>query len=243
VGRQLDDPGSKNQPLMNAYFARMDGIMNMPELPSRLRFMILDVIDLRKKGWNSKEDNKGPKTIQEIREEAQRAQQAAEMQRIASQANRGGGGRMPMGRGDARSFSYNQQPPADHSSSRIGTDELRRLGNRASRNPSHAAGPSSFGPTSLLSGRTNSGPRRNLGPSASLLSQREDSGNSSRTGTPPVKEKEKKDESSINAFSALAALEGADSTTSPPSATSSPPTTKSRPNIEERSASPENSKE
>lgn len=200
VGRQLDDPGSKNQPLMNVYFSRMDNIMNMPALPSRLRFMLLDVIDLRRKGWNSKEDNKGPKTIQEIREEAQRQQQVAEQQRIASQSNRGGGGRMPMGRGDARGFGYNQQPPPDHSGSRIGSDDLRRLGNRASRNPSNNSGPGSFGPTSLLGGRTNSGPRRNLGPSASLMNQREDSAGSSRTGTPPVKEKEKKDESSTNAF-------------------------------------------
>jgi translation initiation factor 4G len=122
------------------------------------------------------------------------------MQRLASQANRGGG-RMPMGRsGDARSFSYTQMPPPDHSSSRIGTDELRKLSNRTSRNPSHASGPGgNFGPQSLLTGRTNSG-RRNLGPGGSLLSQREDSAGSSRTGTPPVKEKDKKDESNTNAF-------------------------------------------
>ena len=158
------------------------------------------MIDLRKKGWQSKEDNRGPKTIQEIHAEAQRAEQEKEMQRLASQANRGGG-RMPMGRGDARSFSYNQMPPPqDHSSSRIGTDELRKLSNRTSRNPSHASGPGgNFGPQSLLTGRTNSG-RRNLGPGGSLLSQREDSAGSSRTGTPPVKEKDKKDESNTNAF-------------------------------------------
>ena len=198
VGAHLDNPASKAQPAMNVYFARMNDIMNMPDLPSRLRFMLLDVIELRRKGWSSKEDNKGPKTIQEIRAEAEAQARQAEAARLASQANRGGGGRMPMGRGDARSFSYNQMPPPDRSADRVGTDDLRRLGNRALRTPSHApSGPGGqFGPTSLLSGRTNSGPRRNLGPGGNLLAQRENSGNSSRTATPPVA----KDESSTNAF-------------------------------------------
>ena len=108
---------------------------------------------------------------------------------------------MPMGRGDARNFSggYGQMPPPDHNSNRIGTDDLRRLGTRANRNASTTAGPSAFGPASLFSGRTNSG-RRNLGPGGSLL-RGDDSGNSSRTATPPAGKKEdKKDESNTNAF-------------------------------------------
>ena len=41
VGANLDDPRSKAQPRMDAYFEHMQAIMDMPELPSRLRFMIL----------------------------------------------------------------------------------------------------------------------------------------------------------------------------------------------------------
>jgi translation initiation factor 4G len=41
VGANLDDPRSKAQPRMDAYFERMQAIMDMPELPSRLRFMIM----------------------------------------------------------------------------------------------------------------------------------------------------------------------------------------------------------
>src|SRR5205814_7468775 len=41
VGANLDDPRSKAQPRMDAYFERMQVIMEMPELPSRLRFMIM----------------------------------------------------------------------------------------------------------------------------------------------------------------------------------------------------------
>jgi len=88
----------------------------------------------------------------------------------------------------------------------------------------------------MMGGRTNSG-RRGLGP-AGLLGRGDDSANSSRTGTPPA-QKEKKDESSTNAFSALAALEN-DGPASPPSNPASPPTQKSQPSIErERSRSPE----
>lgn len=212
----------------------------MPELPSRLRFMLLDVLDLRKSGWNSKDADKGPKTIQQIHLEAEEAARAAELSRLASQATRGGG-RMPMGRGDARNFSggYNQMPPPDNSN-RVGTDDLRRLGARVTRNPSSTAG---FGPATSLSARTNSG-RRGLGP-GSLLGRGEESGNSSRTGTPPApKEKDKKDDSSTNAFSALAALEGQEGPASPPSTASSPPAQKSQPAAtRERSRSPEKSQE
>jgi translation initiation factor 4G len=198
IGKQLDNPESKAQGRMDLYFERIHSMLALPELNSRLKFMLMDVVDLRSKGWNSKEDDKGPKTIAEIREEAERKAREDELRRLASQNNRGGGGRMPMGRGDARSFSgYGGLPPPD-TSNRVGTDDLRRLGNRNARNPSHT-GPGSLGPPSLLGGRTNSG-RRGLGPGG-LLSRGDDSNASSRTGTPPAgKDKEKKDESSTNAF-------------------------------------------
>lgn len=244
IGKQLDSSESKAQGRMDLYFERINQVIAIPDLPSRLRFMLMDVVDLRAKGWVSKEDDKGPKTIQAIHEEAERKAREEELRRLASQGGgRGGGGRMPMGRGDARSFSAfgNPVPPPDNSN-RVGTDDLRRLGNRNTRNPSSTTGPGSLGPPSILGGRTNSG-RRGLGPGG-LLSRGDDSNTSSRTGTPPAgKEKEKKDESSTNAFSALAALEN-DGPGSPPSHPASPPTQKSQPSIErERSRSPEKATE
>ncbi|EXJ55108.1 translation initiation factor 4G [Cladophialophora yegresii CBS 114405] len=239
VGKQLDNPESKAQGRMDLYFERINQMIAIPDLPSRLRFMLMDVVDLRAKGWVSKADNKGPKTITEIREEAERQAREDELRRLAAQSGRGGGGggRMPMGRGDARNFSYGQVPPPDNSN-RVGTDDLRRLGNRNARNPSHTSGLG--GPPSLMGGRTNSG-RRGLGPGG-LLGRADDSATSSRTGTPPA-QKEKKDESSTNAFSALAALEN-DGPASPPSNPASPPTQKSQPSIErERSRSPDKSAE
>jgi translation initiation factor 4G len=126
--------------------------------------------------------------------EAAAAQKAAENAR-GSQRGGGGGGRMQQGRGDSRNFSnqYGNQPPPDYQKNTVGMDDLRRLTNK---NTNRAASQQmSFGPTSMFSSRSNSG--RKMGPGGSLSRTGEDSGASSRTGTPPHKEK---DATSANAF-------------------------------------------
>lgn len=66
IGGNLDST-EKSKPLMDVYFARIQAMVENPELPSRLMFMLMDIVDLRKKEWVSKEGNKGPKTLEEIR--------------------------------------------------------------------------------------------------------------------------------------------------------------------------------
>jgi translation initiation factor 4G len=183
--------------MIGMYFERIEKVEKTPGIPSRQRFMMLDLIDMRKNGWKGKDILKGPKTIAEIHQEAIAAQQVADMERQRSNqrggggGGGGGGGRMPMGRGDARSFSGGgMMPPPD--TSRVQMDDLRKLSKGASGRNMNAS--SSLGP-SLLSGRAGSG-RRGLGPG---MSGRDDSGNSSRTGTPPV-QKEKETTAHANAF-------------------------------------------
>ncbi|OOO07127.1 Eukaryotic translation initiation factor 4G1, eIF4E-binding domain [Aspergillus oryzae] len=229
IGASLD-ASEKGHTFMDVYFQRINNMVQIQGLPSRLKFMLMDIIDLRNAKWKSKDADKGPKTIQQIREEAARAQQEAEMERLRQQANRGG--RPNMGRGDARSYSGygNQAPPQDYASSKVGSDDLRRL--RTTRNTSQ---PMSFGPSSMLGSRSSSG-RRNLGPGGNLVRGSDDSAASSRTGTPPAGKKEDKEAaSSINAFSALASLEDRDNmATSPPSNPTSPLLAKSQPAVERR---------
>jgi translation initiation factor 4G len=55
--------------MMDIYFGRIQAMIDTPDLPSRLRFMLMDIVDLRKKNWLSKEANKGPKTLDEVRAE------------------------------------------------------------------------------------------------------------------------------------------------------------------------------
>jgi translation initiation factor 4G len=190
--------------MINMYFERIEKVMNMEGLPSRMHFMLLDTVDMRKSGWKSKDVLKGPKTIAEIHQEAMAAQQAAEMERTRSNqrgGGGGGGGRLPMGRGDARSFSGGgMQPPPDNGG-RVQMDDLRKLSKGASgRNLTNTG---ALGP-SMLGSRSGSG-RRGLGPGM-MGGRGEDSNASSRTGTPPV-QKEKEPTAHANAFSALAALE------------------------------------
>ncbi|KAH7139266.1 hypothetical protein B0J11DRAFT_575182 [Dendryphion nanum] len=224
VGATMEstDTGPK---MIEVYFDRIEKITAMPSLGSRHQFMLLDIIDLRRKGWKSKDDAKGPKTISEIHQEAAAAQQAAEMERTRS--NQRGGPRSQMGRGDARSFSNNMAPPQDYPSGRVQMDDLRKLSKGASgRNLSNTG---SLGP-SLLGSRSSSG-RRGLGPGGLISSRGDESGASSRTTTPPV-QKEKESTTHMNSFSALAALEnneGAGEVGSPPSTASSPPVQKSAP--------------
>jgi translation initiation factor 4G len=206
------------------YFSRIEFMINNKELNSRMRFMLMDVVDMRKSGWQTAEKDKGPKTIQEVREEAIKAQQEKE---AASKASRNS--RPQPGRGDARSFQgggYGMNPGGYHdnkSSGTITTDELRKLNARSRQINS---GPQNFGPASML-GPRGSGSRRGLGPGTN----RDDSG-TPRTATPPAPAST----SSPNMFSALSEAtqhDGHDATSPPPSNANSPQVSNAKPVVEE----------
>ncbi|KAF9777180.1 hypothetical protein IL306_004544 [Fusarium sp. DS 682] len=218
IGGNLDST-EKGRPMMDAYFQRIQTMMDLPELPSRLKFMLMDVIDLRKAGWHSKETNKGPKTLDEVRAEAEAAQAAKAQE--AARTNQRGGGRPPVGRGDARNFSAGY---AQQTSNQVGMDDLRRLKGSANRTSS---GNISLGPASMLSSRSNSG--RRMGPGGYLGPRGEDSATSSRTGTPPTRE----NTSHSNAFSLLANMEN-DHPASPPSTSASPAMSKAVPDSDKK---------
>ncbi|MCJ1401545.1 hypothetical protein MMC11_004761 [Xylographa trunciseda] len=249
IGETLDSE-EKMRSTMDAYFLRINGMIGVEGLPSRLRFMLMDIVDMRRKGWKSKDTaTKGPTTLEEVRQQAINAEREKEAQRAVDSSRRGGGGgRMGLGRGDARNFSGGAQhmPPPDYQRNTVGMDDLRRLGNRGgSRQPSSQGAPS-FGPTSMFSAR-GSNTRRTLGPGGGLVPGGGESGASSRTATPPA-QREKKDKeekeaaTSANAFSALATLDSGetpDHPTSPPSTASSPPVAKVQTSTErQRSKSP-----
>ncbi|KAI0190296.1 hypothetical protein F4808DRAFT_467112 [Astrocystis sublimbata] len=213
IGGNLD-AAEKGKPMMDAYFTRIQSMIEIPGLASRLQFMLMDVVDLRKGNWMSKEANKGPKTLDEIRAEAEAlsAQKAAE---AARSNQRGGGGRAPLGRGDARHGGGFPQPVPNQ----VGMDDLRRLKGGASRPTSNNF---SLAPMSMLGSRSNSG--RRLGPGGALSRGADDSGASSRTGTPPVKEAP----TSTNSFGLLATMDS-DHPGSPPSTAASPALAKVKP--------------
>lgn len=125
-------------------------------------------------------------------------------QQDSSRKGGGGGGRPPIGRGDARNFSgggqYGMMPPPDYKNT-VGMDDLRRLGSKGSSRQVSSQGQPPFGPTSMFGGPRGSNTRR----PGMAGTQKDESGASSRTGTPPAqKEKREKEEKeaakSMNTF-------------------------------------------
>lgn len=68
VGKQLDEGKAKTR--MNAIYEALDHMRVHSDLESRIKFKILDILDIRKNGWVPRGPGQtGPKTIQEIHED------------------------------------------------------------------------------------------------------------------------------------------------------------------------------
>merc|ERR1719278_2421161 len=59
---------------MDQYFDRIRAIINNPEIPTRIKFLLQDVIEMRKNRWMPRKlaTPDGPRTIQQVREDAAR---------------------------------------------------------------------------------------------------------------------------------------------------------------------------
>jgi hypothetical protein len=64
VGSKIDHSSAKES--IDEYFARISELIRSPALSSRMKFALMDVIDLRKNGWRSTKDEMKPKTIEEV---------------------------------------------------------------------------------------------------------------------------------------------------------------------------------
>ncbi|QSL65468.1 hypothetical protein MERGE_002779 [Pneumocystis wakefieldiae] len=87
IGKDLEST-EKGHVHMNVYIERMDKIVKTSNLSNRIKFMVMDILDLRKNGWKSKNADKGPKTIAEIHEDIAKEKADADAIRLVNQ-NRG----------------------------------------------------------------------------------------------------------------------------------------------------------
>lgn len=71
-GRILDSAKAKMR--MDQYFDRIRAIINNPEMPTRIKFLLQDVIEMRNNRWMPRKlaTPDGPRTIQQVREDAAR---------------------------------------------------------------------------------------------------------------------------------------------------------------------------
>ncbi|XP_066926622.1 eukaryotic translation initiation factor 4 gamma 2-like [Clytia hemisphaerica] len=70
IGRRLDTPKALN--IMNQYFDRIEKLSTSMELPSRIRFMLRDVLELRYNKWVPRlnQEENGPRSVSQMRWEA-----------------------------------------------------------------------------------------------------------------------------------------------------------------------------
>ncbi|XP_056246690.1 eukaryotic translation initiation factor 4 gamma 1a isoform X2 [Seriola aureovittata] len=93
IGKDLDF--EKAKPRMDQYFNQMDKIIKERKTSSRIRFMLQDVLDLRRSNWVPRRGDQGPKTIDQIHKEAEmeeHREQIKVQQQLMSKKEGGGGG-------------------------------------------------------------------------------------------------------------------------------------------------------
>ncbi|KAN0062692.1 hypothetical protein ACQY0O_004887 [Thecaphora frezii] len=156
VGKLLDTEKARGH--MDIYFTRMREMsQNEASINSRMRFMLLDVIELRDSHWTPRHDNSAPKTIAQIHADAAKAKAQAEAEAAARQSRGGPISRGGSKRGQARGehgpdgWSTVGGPPAPPRPSKAG--DLSAFG-KIERGGSNR--PLSFGPSGVF-GKKNQG--------------------------------------------------------------------------------------
>lgn len=94
IGKEVDKPNNATK--MKNYFERLERITKRKDsVTARIRFMILDVLDLRKSNWVPRRKDNKPRPLEEIRKEAEEEQQRLEAEIAKNQQNeRRGQGQM-----------------------------------------------------------------------------------------------------------------------------------------------------
>uniref|UniRef100_A0A3Q3FVP1 Eukaryotic translation initiation factor 4 gamma 1 n=1 Tax=Labrus bergylta TaxID=56723 RepID=A0A3Q3FVP1_9LABR len=93
IGKDLDF--EKAKPRMDQYFNQMEKITKERKNSSRIRFMLQDVLDLRRNNWVPRRGDQGPKTIDQIHKDAELEEHREQMkvqQALVSKKESGGGG-------------------------------------------------------------------------------------------------------------------------------------------------------
>ncbi|KAG5368662.1 Eukaryotic translation initiation factor 4 gamma [Yarrowia sp. E02] len=192
VGLRMDEsPASRS--FMDMFFQRLTETKNSGTLPSRLKFKILDLLEMRAGGWKQSNDQ-GPKTISEIQDEAAAAKEKQQQQQDRDRSHRGGNNRRgghPMG---GRSESYRGGSERDRNTNSLNTGDLKQFGKIRSDSSN------TFGPPSSMMGRGGSNASRN---SSQTSLQQQGRQSSSSPGIPLSKDSSRASSKRGNIFEHL----------------------------------------
>eukprot|EP00850_Spirogloea_muscicola_P025771 SM004223S15708 [mRNA] locus=s4223:27:1203:+ [translate_table: standard] len=92
IGSRIDHPKAKDH--INAYMNHMSTLAKNQLLSSRIRFMVLDIIERRANNWEERRKVEGPKKIEDVHRDAvtERRNAVAEAGRAGFQRGSSGGG-------------------------------------------------------------------------------------------------------------------------------------------------------
>ncbi|OBA21452.1 hypothetical protein METBIDRAFT_31968 [Metschnikowia bicuspidata var. bicuspidata NRRL YB-4993] len=100
------EASERNRAALSMVYDNIQQILDHCELSSRIKFMLMDLQDLKKSNWKSLKKDAGPKTIKEIHNEAELKKiEEGRAQAEKRRQNRGGNRDSGFGGGDSRSNS------------------------------------------------------------------------------------------------------------------------------------------
>ena len=125
----------KTSDMMEVYFRRIEMLSSSDKLDMRHRFMLKDLLDLRKSGWKERRKSEGPKKISDIHKDASKD---ARMKRTDSTMSRSKSGAMRREK-SSRNFDRVDAPPRTFSKNRIHDQPNLRPQTSIRRSPSSGA--------------------------------------------------------------------------------------------------------
>ncbi|KAI8471249.1 MAG: MIF4G domain-containing protein [Monoraphidium minutum] len=115
AGKQKDK-AAEGRKLMDAYFGRIQRLVDKKDLDSRLRFLLMDIQEQRSRGWAVRRKAEGPMKIEEVHRAAKR-----EADNVAARNDPRGNRGPPPGRGPPGGYGAPEMPRRPS-----GVDHLRR---------------------------------------------------------------------------------------------------------------------
>ena len=83
VGKLLEE---QDKEAMDGYFAALQDLANGGTLNSRYKFMIMDLVDVRAKGWKARREVAGPKVLEDIKKEVEKENRYTEKKKDKEEA-------------------------------------------------------------------------------------------------------------------------------------------------------------
>lgn len=129
----------KTSDMMEVYFRRIEMLSVSDKLDMRHRFMLKDLLDLRRSGWKERMKSEGPKKISDIHKDANKDARMKRTDSMMGRGKGGGGGGGMRREKSSRGFDRVDAPPRTFSKNRTQEQTSLRPQSSMRRSPSSGA--------------------------------------------------------------------------------------------------------